>query len=638
MLSSTRAFRFLIAVCLLGVTTTRATLLDSAKKVPQDAFMVVSIESIDQLTEAIKQTAFYQLFNDPAMKPFVETLKAKSQAHLQTDLKTLWRKIGLQRPPEHLPLPHGELILQFFLDTDTSDARRKNKSQDKQPNSPFAALDDVSVHFVGLADMGADIKDIQRIVKARFAKASTDQYKRQKKRFRGTEIFILEDVEDTDPYNTVCFGTKGRRLIIASSLSHLQSVLTQMDRGTANSLASTKGFTALAREFKDSQIFCFIHAHPVRQFIMSHITDPGNQWKANNAMVQLGLDTLLGLSYGLSVGATRKQELYGKSLLLIDGEKRGIPALLTPSPMSLKADTPLLTHDLATFITANYDPGALFDQVALLVKKIAAVDITYFTNMAMVKTGGTNGQPPIDLRKDVLDQLPGPLTLTWTMREPYHDANNSETLVGIRLRDAEALDTTLARIHQTYLASMDPKLQRSLLNHTLYLLPGLPLPSPFLPFNGSDDMPPKQLGLSLTENHLVLGQTDVVEQQIRNDKRSQTKTIHTHPMYKYARPSMPPKAIGYLYRNEQIYYGVMWERAKPVIARLQKEAQDTPTRTDDPDDPTGHWKAMLDSLDFDRLPPFERIRKYFGPRIGYLTDHPLGICYEEVLLKPMGTP
>ena len=618
-------------VCLAWMTPASARVTDSAQLVPQEAVFMFAIESVDELTQALKQTSYYDLlFQDPGMKQFTGTARTRVQELLRKYVKAFWRDIKLDRPPEEMPRPHGRLVFQLFVETIEIDAPDKGG-----PASTGAKAEQRVADFqIGcLADMGSQIKDAQRIAKALFASSTGDDRERTKQRVRGVDLLIMQGKGGDPDRDAVCYGCKEQWLIAGSSVKYIERVLRQMSRGATGSLAALKGFPALAKALDPSHLFAFVNAEALRKFALDRAETSTARWKVENALTHLGLKNVQGLALStLFVG--HKQENYRiKMLLAVDGTRTGLPALLCPAPVDLQTNSRLLPKDTIMFLLANYDLSQIYDSAVDMVKNAWGVDITFFAQQILARTG--QAQPPVDLQQDILSQLPGPRLRTWKMNKPYTDTSLSQTLFGIATQDRDRLDTALARIHQTYIALMDAKLQRKMLDHTIYLFPPAQVPSPFVPLElPEQEIRPKNLALSLANNQLVFGEIDVVEQAIRNETKRQQQTLLADPVFNYARGRFPAQAGGFFYRNDQTYMEIVWERARSQAGR---PSAPQPARETGDLAQARAWIAearkLRDMLDLGKLPDFSSVKKYFGPSVGYIKAHPLGVYYEEVVLK-----
>ena len=212
--------------------------------------------------------------------------------------------------------------------------------------------------------------------------------------------------------------------------------------------------------------------------------------------------------------------------------------------------------------------------------------------------------------------------------------------LSIAAHDSERLENGLARLHRTYVAAMDPELQRTLRDHTLYLLPPMPLPSPFIPLQQRVRRgPTKQLAVTFTDDRMVLAETDQAEQAIRDEGKKPGTVLSSDPHFSHASRHVPAKASAYFYRNEQAYMEILWDQALLLAKRASEALKDTgqvAAQETNPGAPNwiAAFKGLGQVLDYRKLPPYQTIKKHIGPRIGYINEHPLGILMEEITLKP----
>lgn len=628
------ALILLVAAGLLVTQPSSARILDSARMVPEEAAFMLTIDSFDELHEAFKQTYYYTLlFEDPAMKQFTAEARAKFGQLFQEQLKALWREIKLEQPPKKFPLPHGRCVVQVFVDA--VEIKRGGAAGQKS-NGEKATEVVPDFELVLVADMGQDVGETARIADALLKNASFENVKRTKKRTRGVELIILQGEENEMDLSTFCYGFKDSFLICGSSVPYTEKVIVQMGRGGNKSLARVKGFSAIARQFADYHVFAYLQVEPLKQLALAMAKTSTQKWQLENAIHQLGLSNVQGIAVASRIAKGRYENVRTSSLIAIDGPKTGIPALLCPSPTSLKASARLLGDDTIMLAVANYDVAEIYDAICQMVKDTMGLDVTFFTEGAMAPTGQAEGRPPVNLRQDILGQMAPPISLSWRMDKPYADPNNSKTLLSIPAHDSERLENGLARLHRTFMAAMDPDLQRTMRGHTLYLLPAMPIPSPFIPLQRTEQrQAAKQLAVTFSDNRMVFGETDQAEQAIRNEGKKPNKPLSADPHFGHASRYVPAKASAYFYRNEQVYTEVLWEQARLLAKQASAKLKEISQKAD-PDGP--NWIAVFrdlpQTLDYHKLPPYQTIKKYIGPRVGYLNEHPLGILMEEITLKP----
>ena len=77
-------------VCSIPCADARADALASARMLSDDTMIMVSVESIRALREAIKKTSHYELYQDPAMREFVKQAEETIRKQIDEGLKKFW--------------------------------------------------------------------------------------------------------------------------------------------------------------------------------------------------------------------------------------------------------------------------------------------------------------------------------------------------------------------------------------------------------------------------------------------------------------------------------------------------------------------------------------------------------------------
>jgi hypothetical protein len=296
--------------------------------------------------------------------------------------------------------------------------------------------------------------------------------------------------------------------------------------------------------------------------------------------------------------------------------------------------------------------------------------------MAM-KTGEEN-EEPMDLRKDLLGQLAGPIVFLVHATKPYTSPACEEPLFAIAVRDAAVLDKTLARLHGRLTGTMPAEqkkdLNQDLLGTHIYIFPG---PNPMQMAMGVRPEPgekPNPMAFAVAGQQLVIGGLSLVQQNIRDAKNDKAKpeNILADSLCDYAMKFVPAQAGAVFYANQQIGAEILWAQIKSAAADAAKapagRADATkipalksfmaPIDPDDGDDdmpPMGGPGMGLSGLmgaassgnpmavvvqmlkgycDFTALPDFAAVRGYFGAQVTHVVSTDDGILIESRDLKP----
>ncbi|MEN6575059.1 MAG: hypothetical protein ABFD90_01860 [Phycisphaerales bacterium] len=597
---------------------------------PNDMMFMLSIESVSELRAAARKTSLYDLYKDPAMQEFVQESEKKIHESIDTKLKDFWQKMKIENPPEEIPWPEGRLVLgvSFFGETSDSNTEKPQKN-------------DMGFRFTVFADMGTWIEQARQMMQSLSTSAANVGATVVKKEIGGIELnVIVPDAESDDP--TLYYGLKDNWLVIAGDsargIEFTESVVKRMGRNLPDSLAEKAGFNTAIRTLGEAQIFAFVNVDAIRSLIANIAP---NKAQVERMIKAIGLSNVTGVTGAIQVAGQRNQEMISKTLVGIDGPKTGIFALLSEGSGPLKINNRLLTRDAVGFLCANYVPVKVFDGIAKIVQDAAFMDLNMMVQAGMAATAGEAGQPPVQLRDDVLAQMAAPLFATWRMDKPYALDGPTRFLVGVPVQDGAKLDTAVGRIHRAFLGNR-AELRRELLDHVLYLLPTRGSPTNDEdedeaedPSAGATATSEETMAFAVAGDSLVFGQIGEVEQAIRTIGKEPADTIASDPLFRYAREFLPSQACLYAYRNDRLNAEITWTALKQMARDLAEKDQD---KSDEeagfPDPITMMLTKIKDYVDLNRLPEFEAVEKYWGASVGYMQSRPEGLYSESITLRP----
>ncbi|MBM4028078.1 MAG: hypothetical protein FJ280_22190, partial [Planctomycetes bacterium] len=135
-----------LVICSGLLPTARADVLESARMLPGDMAMMISVESVSDLRAALEKTSFYELYQDPAIQQVVRPAVEKIRAQLDEAIKDFWQKSKIENPPEQIPYPEGRLVLGLSLAASDGRTDAPAPGRSKAPG--------VQVRLVLLADLG----------------------------------------------------------------------------------------------------------------------------------------------------------------------------------------------------------------------------------------------------------------------------------------------------------------------------------------------------------------------------------------------------------------------------------------------------------------------------------------------------
>lgn len=658
----------LTAIVLSSPSLTIADQSSPATLLPADTFLyLVMPEGIPAAQEKLKRTALWGLYKDPAMQQFVVPAEKAIREKIEEGIKKSGKELEIDSLPEKLPYPTGRMILAMRMGTKTRQVPDYDYSawEDYDPESGEEPPEPVlkgthevtepTAYFVAILDMGQNLDKLKTILTRHAAKAVEKGAKRQQEPFRGLEMEIITypapEAPDRPVYaapqqpDPLCYAFDGQTALLSSNPQLLKDVLARLAGAETDSLADDLAMnnTLRALDAPGDAYFYLNIASLINS--LKATAKPEEQPEVDKVMNALGFDNVVGLGIVAQLAPTDAEELRFKGLLTIDGPKRGIPAIITPASASTTGHR-LLTRGLASFSVANYDPAQIYNHIAQIVQTISGknMDMMVQQMMTMTTMNDPEGRPPVDLHKEIIDQLGSPLTVMTRFDQPYTDPKASRTSVALGVRDPAVLDTALGRIHKAIFAG-NKDLRRELLGTNIFILKGIPMLDMMMGGMPSDEpenpnLDDTAMALAVTGSNLVIGRVSAVEQAVRNQRRTDLESIQTDLMYSHASRFLPAQAGAWGYENYQTAAELVWVQLKDAASKAGEESDDEDEEGFDSffgafgAFPTKELVEELEGIcDFNTLPDFATVRKYFGAGLSYLEGTDDGIWFESVIIK-----
>ena len=652
-------------VALAAATLSQAAESRTARLFPADTMLLVEVRDLSATIEQFKRTSSYALYKDPAMQPFVVSAERKIRDAIDKALKEMWQEVGIEEPPAELPRPRGRIAMAMRLGTQTVrvpvfDWSNTSPGTSEPTIKEYRSEKTTVPKMIFLADMGEDIEKTQRLLEQMVDKAVDEGWQRRTETVRDVEVTVLTEPVEKDESEdaldmslpgpdatSIVYGFHGSTLVIqpdigTSDMEQYKDVLVRLSGEERPSLADDPAYQAVSRKVGSGDVTVYFG---VNTMLRSFIAGSEGIKKAQLAKLfhDLGLENLTGLGMVVQIAAKEDQEARVKLLLGVRGRRKGIPAVLVPDAAPTRAGR-LLTKGIATYFTANYDLGKMYDGIIAMIQQTAPVNVDALVQGLMAQTAQAGGGQPVNLRRDVLGQLTGPLTVASRITEPYDDPHSSQSLLAFGVQDAAVLDEALGRLHGVFLAAMgDKELQRELRGHRIYLLPiGRMLGG--MTDAGEEGGDVSMFAACVAGGTLVVGPVSAVEQAIRDVDREDIPSVTGDPMYQYAARYLPQQASMHFYENQQLTTARLWVSLKKAARKVAESKEEGDKRSLTlglgVNTSTGLWfpvegivEGLKDYCDFTSLPEFEAVKKYWGASTGYMVADEDGIPVEMISLK-----
>ena len=359
--------------------------------------------------------------------------------------------------------------------------------------------------------------------------------------------------------------------------------------------------------------------------------------KIKTTITNLGVDNVsaFACSIGLASGAGSSSR--GKAILKIDGGKKGVCKMLDMESAVLKAGRfiPASAYS-TTFLNLNIKKA--YGELGNILNSFSpqAAAMMYIPLLPPSQ----DGQPGLQLKSDIIDHLGSQIIIAQTVNKPFSTGSApTESLVAVAVANRSALEKSLSLLHTTFIAANNPDARRQLLGHTIYLIDLSAMLPAFMPggktpmqAGGSPPaMPMPVLAFTITDTHWIFGVESAVERAIRTVSSVGTATLSSEKWFNDAKSAIPSvvgmAALGDNAASTEVAWWMMKELGKVDTSSLSPASASVKLGP----------QVFGELLDFNLLPKFDAVRKYFGLFVFYGLSRPDGLFFEFNYLNPAGT-
>lgn len=595
---------------------------DTAKLIPPETVLLVDVDDFDRLRTQFERTNFYKLYKDPAMAAFVD------------DFKTKWRE-KIRKPDNELlrviadidTFPRGRVAVAFVL----------NEQINKDANEPPLLL---------IIQWGQTIAKIKEAVDKTVEKAIEDGAHRQRQDYRGVSITTI--IRQSSAALSFCFIDDC--LIGSMDLDVLKFVIAHIKGADSATLADDADYTATMKAAElsaQTQIDLFVN---IKQIIKITIAED-DTGKTKTTMDNLGLDnvTSFGCSIGPGPSTTGSKASFGKAFLKIRGEKKGICTMLDIETATLRV--PQFIQPSAYSVSfVNLNIKKAYNELGNILNSISP-QFAAMMYMPLLPPS-PQGEPPLQLKADIVDHLGSQIIIAQSIREPLSDASGprqKKSLIAVAIENRSALEKSLSLLHSKILAANNPDARRQLLGHTIYLIdpaaifpasPKRPKRPMQIPGRAETPTMPK-FAFTVTDTHLIFADESAVEQVIRALNSTETVSVITEEWFNKAKSAIP-SVVGLAgLQNDAASGEFFWSNLRELKKETSK-SKDTDSSTtiglgvssESPFPQLMLSRGGSDLFDFSLLPEFDEVRKYFGLSAFYGLSKPDGFFFELKYLNP----
>ena len=204
----------------------------------------------------------------------------------------------------------------------------------------------------------------------------------------------------------------------------------------------------------------------------------------------------------------------------------------------------------------------------------------------------------------------------------------TESLVALAVNNRNALEKSLSLLHSKVIAPNNPDARRELLGYTIYLvsLQAFPFFGPGMtPMQGPAEpsIPPMPtLAFTITDTHLIFGLEPTVEQAIRTLSSTGAASVASTKWFTSTKSAIP-SVVGLAGLEDnaasgELFWWMVKEGSKAKASNISTGSA-----------PFKFGPQKFGELvDFNLLPEFDAVRKYFGLSAFYGISRPDGFFFE----------
>ncbi len=566
---------------------------------PEDTLAVISLPSFTEAKAAFLNDPIVKMFEDPAMKPYVDGVKTAFHEQMLAGFE---KELGFPIS-EYTELLNGQFTLALFADAGRAGPPEVNF---------FAALD--------AGDKGGQLKEKLADAKQRYL----DEGMAPKRVTIRNQSFYQLSPGDGRGGNqqapvglpsSIYWGQVDSMLMIGTNEKILEKTLS--DSGGISALAEDPAFRRIhASKFRDSYGYGWINFRQVMKLVVPQIEAMDRQMARNaNPLIPkpsfvldvLGLDALDGLAFNL---ADRDNGSMMELSMAIPKEKReGLFGLIALEEKDSSAPS-WVPSDVVQFNRVRFNLATFWNNLEGMVKElvppVGGIMELYLGGL------GKDRDPNFNFRDSFFGNLGDDII---TIGLPPRGDSIEELATAPKLMlfgspDPSGLVESLLVLTGLIPSAGGAMEEREFLDRTIYSLtiPGLPMPGLGAAGGG---MPNAGIHLVANEDYVIFSMDEqAVEDFLRGPKSSQKPLSRVGGLAQARSALGSDRLTSFRYDNARSVVEGVWEmgRKSPDVFAENLGAGAAlggPSLND-----------LGPLANFSALPPFERVAKYFHYSVG----------------------
>ncbi|MEX2219174.1 MAG: hypothetical protein WD749_10505 [Phycisphaerales bacterium] len=597
---------------------------DIAGLAPSRSFLVVGVPDFKALTESFKATELGKLWEEPAVKTFIESITEDASKGFSDLLKEINAEADDLHPPQ------GQVGLAMFF-----------PEKPANPAAEGADEPDATPFFLAVADMGAHAGEWDALLEKLLDKGVQDKKIRvEHDTYQGTPVTIVHPVIDEEAatkererrerfargeYRPEDFkeeaGDSGfelgwwiggsldeRRTVRLARVESLFAVSTEQ-RAFEDAIDALKG-KAIEAVGENADFRLAQDQNPAGSLawtvvmvdrLLARAAGAGDADDPMSMMMDaVGIRGLKAVSGGLRFGTA--EGMVDVSMGILVPEKTGLLELLS-TPAGGFDPPGFVPADVAGYSRINFDFPKVFQVVRRMIARLP-------------EENRAEAAPQVELIRDMINPAltaMGPAVHIVSAIDQPLSAESSRTTFVIEVRDQEAVSNTLSAVAMKVQGMLEPGDFEG--NQTYSIDTGF-----------------FQLQIGLGFNHLFIGTETAVRSAMRLAGRPEGAALSGEPAFKEATAALAPGAVMYSWADiEQDLRWQYWSTKNQAEIMEQQLAK----MGIEPEERAEWIKNMKEEQGWtEKLPPLETILPHLGDIASELRPTPDGFRGRALMLRP----
>ncbi|MFO0943764.1 MAG: hypothetical protein U0930_23765 [Pirellulales bacterium] len=601
---------FLLWTLNLAVELPTASAFQEAKKptapklFPDSTLAYFRIADIKQLKKDLEKSSIGKMSNDEQIKPII----GEFYGTFVKSTEQLVNAIGLDLN-QLLAIPSGEMAVGMFAPARQTRAEREAGEPSNQPPVIFAVM----------LDAGDEISNIQVLLK-RMEEAVGENAPHREKSLDRLTLHSYTNNDRAD--QQFAYFIDGGTIVGCNSLAYIED-LAQVwlgKGGDRKTLADNSKFvTIMSRcvgtEGERPQIS--FYADPLGMIREFTPKNPGTAMFLG-LLSPLGLDGVEAMG-GSWIVSPPDFDAIGHFHVSLSSPRREILALLRPKSGAVVPEA-WVPSSSASYMTVNWDIQSTYTAVERLFNRFQGKDA-----LEQKVFAGINKQLDIDVKKDVLDNLEGRLTMVQGFVRPI-TVNSGSNVYAIRLKNPKHIENNVL-----------PKVLKSFGERVTFTSEAFgKIKAQVMAFpqrEGRQNAPIQirtpEICIAIVDDYLVISDSRYMMREMADALGDSSNQLRESIEFQLINDRIKAQV------QQKEASGISFARPEESLQLFYELARDSKNK-----DALKQYAAMNpiftalnETLQKHELPPFSVISKYLVPSGGFLVDEELGLHYTTFSLK-----